>query len=132
MVRQKINQIILTALASLTKEGVFDSTDSATAAQNSLNFCSPQKSNAHGDYSSNIALRLAHSSKKNPLEIANLIVSQIQKDKNSQIFSKIEIAAPGFINFVLSCQFLTSQTATALRAKNKYGRINIGKGKKPK
>jgi len=75
-------------------------------------------------------LRLAHSSKKKSSRNCQFNCSQIQKDKNSQIFSKIEIAAPGFINFVLSCQFLTSQTATALRAKNKYGRINIGKGKK--
>ncbi len=55
-----------------------------------------------GDYSSNVALMLKKVKPwgeiKTPLQIANEIVSNI----NPQIFSKIEVVEPGFINFYLN------------------------------
>jgi arginyl-tRNA synthetase len=57
----------------------------------------PKKSE-NGDFSSNVAFVLSKALKKRPLDIANEIVSDIDK-KN---FSKVEVAPPGFINFFLS------------------------------
>lgn len=51
----------------------------------------------HGDYSTNVALILAKKSGKNPMEIANLIKEKVKLD----LFSKIEVAGPGFINFFI-------------------------------
>jgi arginyl-tRNA synthetase len=51
----------------------------------------------HGDYSTNIALKL----KKDPKEII--------KKLNSPIFQKIEAAGPGFINFYLSNQYIINK-----------------------
>ena len=56
----------------------------------------------NGDYSSNIAMKLAKVLKKNPLEIANNIASKIS-DEN---VTKIEVKAPGFINFFVSKDYL--------------------------
>ncbi|MCX7770197.1 MAG: arginine--tRNA ligase [Proteobacteria bacterium] len=56
------------------------------------------KKKEFGDFSTNIALVLSKSMKKNPREIATLIVSEFKND----LFSKIEIAGPGFINFFLN------------------------------
>jgi arginyl-tRNA synthetase len=52
----------------------------------------------HGDYSTNVALLLAKKIKKNPVETANYLKSLIISD----LFIKIEVAGPGFINFFVS------------------------------
>ncbi len=52
----------------------------------------------HGDYSTNIALVLSKKIGKNPVEVANLIKEKI----NNDIFEKVEIAGPGFINFFIA------------------------------
>ena len=52
-----------------------------------------------GDYSSNIALKLAKKLKKAPIEIANNIAEH--NNHNSDIF-KISASIPGFINFHIS------------------------------
>jgi len=56
----------------------------------------------HGDYSSNCAMILAKENKKSPKALAEAICKQLKKNKD---FKKIEIAGPGFINFVLSPAF---------------------------
>ncbi|MAC91727.1 MAG: arginine--tRNA ligase [Woeseiaceae bacterium] len=52
----------------------------------------------HGDFTSNIAMRVAKSLRKNPRELAKEIADNIPQDK---LINKIEIAGPGFINFHL-------------------------------
>ena len=54
---------------------------------------------SHGDYSTNVALILAKKLKKNPIETANLIKEKVGQNN---LFSKIEVAGPGFINFFIS------------------------------
>ena len=60
---------------------------------------------SHGDYSVNVALILAKKSGKNPVELANLIKDKVKSD----LFSKIEIAGPGFINFFIKDEFMRNQ-----------------------
>jgi arginyl-tRNA synthetase len=54
---------------------------------------------SHGDFASNIAMRLAKPARKSPRDIAASIVTAL--GDNDQI-AKVEIAGPGFINFYLS------------------------------
>lgn len=81
----------------------------------------------NGDYSSNIAMQLASSLKKNPREIALSIISNINKTNN---IDKIEIAGPGFINFYLKKESLLNIINEVLEQGDNYGRSNIGLGKK--
>jgi len=53
------------------------------------------------DYATNAAIYCAKKADKNPKDLAQEIVSEIEKQK-SDLISKIEIAGPGFINFFLS------------------------------
>ena len=62
-------------------------------------------SNEHGDFSSNIALKLAGKLKRSPLIIAEEIIDRIEP---SEDLYRAEFAKPGFINLYLS-------------AENKYG-----------
>ena len=60
------------------------------------------KKREFGDFSTNLALVLSKVLRKSPREIANLII----KDFTHQLFSKVEIAGPGFINFFISDESL--------------------------
>ncbi len=52
-----------------------------------------------GDYTTNVAMRLASTLKKNPREIAQTLAARL---KETDFFTSVEIAGPGFINFTLS------------------------------
>ena len=82
-----------------------------------------------GHYSTNLALRLAKSQGKNPMEIANGINEKL-RIKNSELFSKTEVAAPGFINFWLSEKILQDELKEILKNKENYGSLNLGENKK--
>lgn len=60
-----------------------------------------------GDYTTNIAMKLAKSLAKNPREVASEIVNIIQQASYDWLQS-IEIAGPGFINFSLTDMALIS------------------------
>jgi arginyl-tRNA synthetase len=53
---------------------------------------------SHGDFASNIALRLAKSAGKNPREVASAIVAALPANK---LIDHAEVAGAGFINFKL-------------------------------
>lgn len=83
----------------------------------------------HGDYSTNVALVLSKKLGKNPRETAELIKKEIEKQKNN-LFKKIEVAGPGFINFFISENYLQKQLPIILKEKNKFGNLKIGKNEK--
>lgn len=56
-----------------------------------------------GDYQYNGCMKLAGTYKKNPRDIASLIVNEL---KNTNYFSDVNIAGPGFINMTLSDEIL--------------------------
>ncbi|MGO2093813.1 arginine--tRNA ligase [Mammaliicoccus sciuri] len=77
------------------------------------------KDPANGDYSSNIAMVLTKLARKNPREIANQIVENL--DTNKANVKKVDIAGPGFINFYLDQQYLTEIIKTALTKGKTFG-----------
>ncbi|MDH3746838.1 MAG: arginine--tRNA ligase [Gammaproteobacteria bacterium] len=74
---------------------------------------------AHGDFATNIAMRLAKPTKKNPREIANNIIDVLP---DSDIIEKVEIAGPGFINFYLSPAAFHAEVVAILEQGEEYGR----------
>ena len=61
------------------------------------------KIQSFGDYSTSISLKIAKILKKNPIEIGKFIKKSLEKDN---LFEKIEVLSPGFINFWLSKKIL--------------------------
>jgi arginyl-tRNA synthetase len=86
------------------------------------------KDESHGDMTTNIAMLLAKSAKKNPRLVAQEIVDII--GVNPQYVSQVKIAGPGFINFRFTDEFFTDQIGSILRNPDKFGRTDIGCGKK--
>ena len=78
----------------------------------------------HGDYSSNIAMGLAGKLKMPPRKIAEEIIESIDKT----MFSRVEIAGPGFINFFLAGDVFVQWLRHALN--DDFGRWDIGDEKK--
>ncbi len=69
------------------------------------------KDKTHGDFATNLAMMLTKVARKNPREVAQLIIDSLPQD--SQV-AKVEIAGPGFINFFIDENALTNQLMTAL------------------
>ena len=85
------------------------------------------KDNSHGDYATNIALMLSKQAKMNPVDLAKIIVDQLEE---SSFINKIEIAGPGFINFFISDESSSSVVSEIIDQGALYGSSEIGQGKK--
>lgn len=82
----------------------------------------------HGDLSTNVAMRLGKSQKKNPRLVAEEIIGGLEYD--SAFVSKVEIAGPGFINITFANQYFHQELTEILRKGNTYGKSESYKGKK--
>lgn len=82
------------------------------------------KEKTNGDYSTNLAMKLAKPLRKNPFIIAEEIVNSINKE--GLFIDKIELARPGFINFYLDKSFLLNTINEVNQLKDKYGCLTIG------
>ncbi len=92
------------------------------------------KEEGFGDLSTPVAMNLAKTLKKPPREIAENIANVIEsfgsKIKNSEIFKKIDIAGPGFINFTFTRAFLYKELKKLIEEKEKFLIQDIGQGRR--
>ena len=72
----------------------------------------------HGDFATNVAMRLAKPAGKNPRELAQAIVDQLPA---SELIDKAEVAGPGFINFYVSQAAFCSEIRSILARADNYG-----------
>jgi len=79
----------------------------------------------HGDYASSLALKLARAISLKPLAIAEEITRLMAAAPE---VDTITVAPPGFINFTLKNEWLTSQVAEILKAGEAYGNSDLGQG----
>src|SRR3989338_7545015 len=80
----------------------------------------------HGDYATNAALVLAKILKKNPMEVARELESEIG---NQELWT-LEIAPPGFINFKLTLRVFIKELSKILQEGENYGNLRDLKDKK--
>ena len=99
-----------------------------------------------GDYSTNVAMKLAGIVKESPLEIARKIIKKLNEDfsedknplnpplkkgeERSIWFEKMEVVQPGFINFYFSQKVYQKTLADILKQGDQYGFSKLGQGKK--
>ncbi len=81
----------------------------------------------HGDYASSLPLKLARATGTSPMAIANEIASRIAPTPQ---IDRIVVAPPGFINFILKNEWLTTQVDSILKDGDSYGNIELGQGKR--
>ncbi len=89
------------------------------------------KISLYGDYTTNIAMKLAKELGEPANTLAEKIIAKLRAAKTlKSIFAEIKVERPGFINFYLSKEFLNQQAAYLLSLKRDLGQRNIGKKKK--
>jgi len=81
----------------------------------------------HGDYATNLPLRLARTARANPLDLAKTLAARITL---SGAVSAAEAAAPGFINFRLSESWLAQQVDVITAAGPSFGNVPLGNGER--
>ncbi len=118
--KQYIAEQIEAALTALIQQGVVSGDIAGITVDRT-------RDKAHGDFASNIALKMAKAAGKNPRELAQLIIDAIgAQDK----ISKVEIAGPGFINFYINEDEKHSVIAQIIEKKEQFGKSDFGNGKK--
>ncbi len=84
-----------------------------------------------GNYASNIGFKLSAKIKQDPSKIAQKIKEKIEeKNLLRNEVEKIEVASSGFLNFFVSEKFLFDLIRKINYQKEKFGSLNLGKGKR--
>jgi arginyl-tRNA synthetase len=73
----------------------------------------------HGDYTTNVALRLAKPAGRPPREVADLIAARLVEVEG---IAKVDVAGPGFLNITLAAGTLGSLAREIVAAGAEYGR----------
>ena len=79
----------------------------------------------HGEWSTNVALKLTKQLAQPPRAIAEKLLAQIQQNL-PEFVEKVAVAGPGFINFQLSPKAYLQEL---LEVGSQFGRSKIGDGK---
>ncbi|MGB5018675.1 MAG: arginine--tRNA ligase, partial [Candidatus Moraniibacteriota bacterium] len=123
--REKIAQMLVGAIHHLQETEMFPSFDMPA-----IEVTRP-KDDQFGDYTSNIALVVSRFAKKNPMEIAGKIKEQLtESNEQKDIFEKVEVVAPGYINFTLGREYFLDVVREILDKGSEYGASDIGRGKR--
>ena len=118
--KQQLEQLLAAALAAL--DGTLAATAEAIAAT-----VERSRDPRHGDFTTNIALRLAKAARSNPRALAQRIVAALPP---SPLVLRAEIAGAGFINFFLAPAAYGHELAEIHRRAERYGHASLGHGER--
>jgi arginyl-tRNA synthetase len=120
MLRQELARCLQQAVLKAQQEGAL-----AAAALPQVLIEHPQNPE-HGDFASGFPLRMARAMRMSPLAIAEEVSKHIVPPPQ---VDKVWIAPPGFINFTLREDWLSTEVKSILAAGESYGDLEIGRGK---
>lgn len=83
-----------------------------------------------GDYSSNVAMKLARPTGLNPVDLANSFVEKLNEHILVKSLATFSQAGPGFLNIKLLPQVISKNLQMILDEKDSFGKNNIFAGKK--
>lgn len=118
--KRLIEDLLRRALAALPEERVpRDARPTGIEVERS-------RDTAHGDFASNLAMRLAKASQQNPRTLAAALIEALPAHP---AIAKVEVAGAGFMNFFLRDLAYHEQIGRILAAPREYGRSQIGGGR---
>jgi len=83
------------------------------------------KSEAMGDYATPVCMQLAKFARMAPIKIAGAVAKYLPQ---LPFLGAVEVVAPGYLNFRLSAQWLTSQVEAILAQPDTFGNVDLGQG----
>ena len=113
--KQPLEQLLLQALQGLADLPAPPDASAVTVERT--------RDTRHGDFSSNVALRLAKSARRNPRELAQSIVAALP---NNSLIARAEVAGAGFINFFLMPDAHARELARIHELGERYGESASG------
>jgi len=113
--KQQLEQLLLQALQEIA-----DLPAPLAATEVSVERTRDQR---HGDFSSNVALRLAKSARRNPRELAQAIVAALPRNP---FIGRAEVAGAGFINFHLTPDAYARELVRIHELGERYGESTSG------
>ena len=117
--KQQLEELLLSALTRMG-DGSF-----ASAPRRDTVIIERTRDAQHGDFATNIALRLAKSARRNPRELAQAIVAALPANA---LVARTEVAGAGFINFFLTKRAYADEIARIHAEGARYGRSTLGAG----
>ncbi len=85
----------------------------------------PQRAE-HGDYTTNLAMRLARAARLAPNQIAGVLIQSLPEN---DAIAHAEVAGAGFVNLTLRPQYLAAQVGRILEENVRYGHNDQGGGR---
>ncbi|MDB6043379.1 MAG: argS [Gammaproteobacteria bacterium] len=119
--KQQLEQLVLAALNNLPG-GLLPEAPSPAAI-----VVERTRDTQHGDFATNVALRLAKAARRKPRELAEAIVAALPVNP---LVARTEVAGAGFINFFLTTNAYAQELATVHELGERYGRSNLGQGQR--
>jgi len=119
--KQELEQLLLASLGKLTGSVL------AQMPAPSAVVVERTRDNRHGEFATNLALRLAKSAGRNPRELAADIVAALPA---SPLLSRAEVAGAGFINFHLTAEAYARELASIHALGGAYGESRLGQGER--
>jgi arginyl-tRNA synthetase len=116
--KQQLEQLLQQALQGLA--GLSAPPDATTVAVERT------RDSRHGDFSSNVALRLAKSARRNPRELAQAVVAAMPRNA---LIARAEVAGAGFINFFLTPDAYARELARIHELGERYGESTSGRNR---
>ena len=80
-----------------------------------------------GDYATPVCMQLAKFARMAPIKIAGAVAKYLPQ---LPFLGAVEVVAPGYLNFRLSAQWLTSQVETILAQPDTFGNVDLGQGRR--
>ena len=78
---------------------------------------------AHGDFATNLAMKLARPLRRSPIEIAEALAASLQEGPTASLIASVDVARPGFLNLRVTDAALAGVVSGILAAPAAWGRI---------
>jgi arginyl-tRNA synthetase len=119
--KQELEQLLLASLSQLTGSVLPQMPAAHTVTVERT------REAQHGEFATNIALRLAKPARRNPRELAEAIVAALPA---SPLIARTEVAGAGFINFHLTAEAYARELAAIHARAARYGESHLGAGER--
>ena len=117
--KQELEQLLLAALEKLSGSLLSEEPPASSVVVERT------REAQHGDFASNVALRLAKAARKNPRELAAAIVAALPPN---ELVARTEVAGAGFINFHLAPEAYARELESIHERGAHYGESRLGEG----
>jgi arginyl-tRNA synthetase len=118
---EQLQDVVRTAVAAAVRRGALPAEVPAEVV------VERPKNPAHGDYATNVAMRLAKPAGRPPREVADLVAEELRAEPG---IARVDVAGPGFLNITLAEGALGRIAVEAVTAGEGYGRTDVLAGQR--